>query len=340
MNLKFKIYKLHFTAPLHISDIRDDASISQRTIFSDTMYAALTSCLAKVGKETKNGDLGCTISDLFPYFQQAKDSEPIYFLPMPLQSTLPDLSDPADAKEVKKVKWVDAELYGRLLNGEKFFDKEADGTEKIQASYLTNAVLPVDSKGSKEFICSDVMQRVKIDDRTGEKPAIPYYVDRITFKDESGLYFMTLGDTTLLEEAMQILKMEGIGTDRHVGYGFFDFEIQDNFVVNVPDKATHQVALSVFIPESEKQLNDLLSDENVAYDFTRRGGWVTTHPYTTIRKNAIYAFMSGSVFSKTSAELSIGKIVDLKPEKDNGEELVNHSIWRNGKSIMLPLILK
>ena len=337
MNLKFKVYRLHFTAPLHISDIRDDASISQRTVFSDTLYAALTSCLAKVGKIPKSGDLGCTISDLFPFYQLTSKDKPVFFLPMPLQTTLPNLTDPADAKKVKKVKWVDAELYGRLLNGEKFFDKETSCTEMIQAYYLTKVVLPVDSKGSKDFICSDVMQRVKVEDRTGEKPALPYYVDRISFKDESGLYFLALGNTALLEEAMQILKMEGIGTDRHVGYGFFDFEKQEDFIINVPDDATHQVSLSVFIPESEDKLKELLSDDKVAYDFTRRGGWVTTHPYNTIRKNAIYAFTSGSVFCGTSEGFCSGQIVDLKPKGDDGKELVNHSIWRNGRSIMLPI---
>ena len=63
---KFKIYKLHFKAPLHISDLREDASISQKTIHSDTLHAALIACLAKAGKVPDNGDLGCAISDLFP----------------------------------------------------------------------------------------------------------------------------------------------------------------------------------------------------------------------------------------------------------------------------------
>ena len=46
----YKRYKLHFTSPLHIADRHEDESISLKTIQSDTLYAALTSCLAKTGE--------------------------------------------------------------------------------------------------------------------------------------------------------------------------------------------------------------------------------------------------------------------------------------------------
>jgi hypothetical protein len=57
----------------------------------------------------------------------------------------------------------------------------------------------------------------------------------------------------------------------------------------------------------------------------------------TLRKNAIYGFLPGSVFTKepdTDCSV-IGKIVDLKPEVTEVE--MAHPIWRNGKSIMLPI---
>ena len=41
----FKVYKLQFSSPLHISNQHEDDDVSQKTILSDTMYAALTSCL-------------------------------------------------------------------------------------------------------------------------------------------------------------------------------------------------------------------------------------------------------------------------------------------------------
>jgi CRISPR type III-A-associated RAMP protein Csm4 len=134
--------------------------------------------------------------------------------------------------------------------------------------------------------------------------------------------------------------MEGIGTDRYVGYGFFEtIKDENEMVIEVPDDAHHRVALSMFIPESEEQLNGVLGDDKVAYDFTRRGGWITTAPYNTLRKNAIYAFLPGSVFCRTSDENCLGRIADLKPEGEVGGQIVSHPIWRNGKSIMLPIKL-
>ena len=133
--------------------------------------------------------------------------------------------------------------------------------------------------------------------------------------------------------------MEGIGTDRNVGYGFFEYTA-DTLSIDLPKEANHQLSLSLFIPESKEQLEVLLNSERVAYDFVRRGGWITTYPYITLRKNAIYGFVPGSVFHKDEegSATVIGKIVDLKPKTTDME--ISHHIWRNGKAIMIPIKLK
>lgn len=333
----FKIYKLHFTAPLHISDQHDDLGSSQKTIHSDTLYAALMSCLAKMGEHIPdNGDLGFMVSSLFPYFQKEDNSSPVFFLPIPMQAKHADLADVSMTKKVKKVQWVDSALYASILSGEPLFD----GTDKylscIQEGYLTQQEIPEDTNGSREFIRSEVSQRVKLQSRTGEEDAKPFYVDKVLFRYHSGFYFIAEGDYALLEEALQMLSTEGIGTDRNVGFGFFDFS-SDTLTIDLPKNANHQLSLSLFIPESKEQLATLMNSERVAYDFVRRGGWITTYPYTTLRKNAIYGFLPGSVFSKEPDADStvLGKIVDLMPETTEME--LAHPIWRNGKSIMLPI---
>lgn len=336
----FKIYKLHFTAPLHISDPHDDLGNSQKVIQSDTLYAALISCLAKKGESLpENGDLGFTVSSMFPYFQRDKDSAPVYFLPIPMQAKQADLADASMAKKVKKVQWVDSAIYSTVLSGESLFDRTGKYIPYIQERYLSTCELPEDMNGSKEFVRSEVSQRVTLKSRTGEEDAKPFYVDKILFRYYSGLYFIAEGDVTQLEKALQLLSMEGIGTDRNVGYGFFDYTA-DTLSIDLPDSANHQLSLSLFIPESKEQLDGLMKSEQVAYDFVRRGGWITTYPYMTLRKNAIYGFVPGSVFRKDEdkATTVIGKIVDLKPETVDVEIL--HHIWRNGKAIMLPISLK
>ncbi len=332
-----KIYKLHFTAPLHISDQHDDLDNSQKIIQSDTLYAALMSCLAKQGESLPDdGDLGFTVSSLFPYFQKDKDSTPVYFLPIPMQTRQAELADVSMAKKVKKVQWVDSVIYSSILSGESLFDRTDKYVSNIQESYLTTFELPEDINGSKEFVMSEVSQRVTLKSRTGEEDAKPFYVDKILFRHHAGLYFIAEGDTALLEKALQLLSMEGIGTDRNVGYGFFEYTA-DTLSIDLPDSANHQLSLSLFIPESEEQLATLMNSEQVAYDFMRRGGWITTYPYMTLRKNAIYGFLPGSVFRKDEDQATtiVGKIVDLKPETVDVE--IAHHVWRNGRAIMLPI---
>ncbi len=329
----FTIYKLHFTSPLHLSDARDDYGVSLRTIASDTIYAALISCLAKMGEVVPdNGDLGCTISSLFPFYQKDKDTDAVLFFPKPLKQTLPT-SERAieERKKVKKVAWLDAQTFSRVLKGEHLFDDDV-AIDNIQGEYLT------DKKIDKDFIVSQVFPRVMVS-RNGCEDAVPFYMDRIMFKDYSGLYFIAEGDTTLLEKAMSLLQYEGIGTDRNVGNGYFEYEsFSDD--IEIPDNTDFAISLSSFIPDSNEQLQEMLSSDEVAYDFQRRGGWITTPPHNTLRKNVIYAFTAGSVFKIQSKGVQCrGRVdIDLKPEISWDNKLV-HPIWRCGRSLFLPIKL-
>lgn len=337
---KFRLYKLHFTSPFHINDQRSDDGTSQHIIHSDVLYAALISCLAKYGQPIPNdGELEFTVTSLFPYYQASSQSCPIYFLPIPLLNQFPDDVPKENIKALKKVKWVDATLYESILAGNQLLQGNMGDPSCIQGVYYSRQKIYEDNEGSSEFVHAEVVQRVKIEDRTGRSDAVPYYVERITFADEAGLYFLAQGDTAILENALNLLSVEGIGSDRNVGFGYFNFEASE-MEIGIPENADHVISLSFFIPESEEQLNGMLDSEKVAYDFIRRSGWITTPPYNTLRKNAIYGFMPGSVFCNVHdcSIQCLGKIVDLSPNV--GESTPNHPIWRNGKSIMLPIKCK
>lgn len=328
--LTFNIYKLHFTSPLHLGDARDDYGVSLKTIASDTMYAAMISCLAKLGEEIPDdGDLGCTISGLFPFYQKDRNTGAVLFLPKPLKQTLPT-TDRAieERKKVKKVAWLDATYFSKALNGEHLFENDVV-FDKIQGEYLT------DSDIDKDFIVSQVSPRVTVS-RDGQEDAVPFYMDRIMFKGYSGLFFIADGDVESLEKALNLLQYEGIGTDRNVGNGYFEYE-KDSIELEIPDNADFAMSLSSFVPESEKQLQGMLNSENVAYDFQRRGGWITTPPYNTLRKNVIYSFTASSVFkSKCMGLETKGRAgIDLKPDIVPDDKLKH--IWRCGRALFLPI---
>lgn len=335
---EFNVYKLHFTSPLHIGDNRSDHGISLKKIQSDTIYAAVTSCLAKLGERIPDdGDLGCTISSLFPFYQAGKETEAVYFFPKPLKQVLPRLNDISKAKKVKKVSWLDLDYFKRSINGESLFDDGSNITA-IKKEFLTNKVI------ADSFISSQVSPRVTVS-RLGNEDAIPFYMDRIYFKDYSGLFFIIEGDSTLFEKGLRLLQYEGIGTDRNVGNGYFEYE-SSTIELSIPEVSDSAMSLSIFIPENQELLKDMIQSDKVAYDFVRRGGWITDAPYNTIRKNVIYAFTPASVFDlKISAPECFGKIVNLRPSisddivESKGLERLSHPIWRCGRSIFIPVKL-
>ncbi len=333
MRKTYSLYKLRFTSPLHIGDCRGDYGNSLTTVASDTFYAAITATLAKLGKDIPdNGDLGFVMSSLFPFFQKDKASESVLFFPRPLRCKPFQADDPTDNKLLKKVAWVDKCSFEKMLAGSSLGNiKEYIHKTFLSSVKIADSTERDDSKEIKidNFVHSQVVQRVKIE---MGKDTVPFYVDRVSFRGESGLFFLAEGNVELLEEALPLLALEGVGTDRSVGYGQFEFE-KEQLDMDVPDNAQYQMSLSNFIPESSEQLKGLVGDlkkSQVAYDFVRRGGWITTPPYITFRKNVIYAFVPGSTFLGSDASAK-GRFVDLKPEAC--KEL---PVWRCGKAIFLP----
>lgn len=326
---KFNVYKLHFTSPLHLGDARDDYGISLKTIASDTMYAALISSLAKMGEKIPDdGDLGCTISSLFPFYQKDKETKAVLFFSKPFKQILPTTGKAMEErKKVKKVVWLDATYFSKVLNGGQLFEEDAI-FDNIRGEYLTACDL------DKDFIVSQVSPRVTVS-RDGQEDAKPFYMDRIMFKGYSGLFFIADGNVESLEKALNLLQYEGIGTDRNVGNGYFEYD-KDSIELEIPDNADFAMSLSSFVPESKEQLYAMLNDEDVAYDFQRRGGWITTPPYNTLRKNVIYSFTAASVFKSECVGLEAKGCVgiDLKPDIISEDNLKH--IWRCGRALFLP----
>mgnify|MGYP002520590909 FL=1 len=333
----YTVCKLHFTSPVHFGDNRSDYGVSLKTVQSDTIYAAVTSCLSKIGVQIPdNGGLGCSVSSAFPFYQENRNSSPVYFFPKPLRYSLPNLKDISDAKKVKKVRWLDFDYFRRVINGEQLFVDGQDITSIKHGGFLTAGAI------AEDFISSQVSPRVTMPSRLGDEDARPFYMDRVFFKGYSGLFFLAEGDCSLLDRGLKLLQYEGIGTDRNVGNGYFECQ-KDSITIECPESSEYSISLSIFIPENKEKLALMLGKEAVAYDFARRGGWITESPYNSIRKNAVYAFLPASVFALGKSPCVEGRIVNLQPEslgeiirtENLGES--PHPIWRCGKSIFIPI---
>ena len=302
---QYTIYRLHFTTPLHIGSQRDDYGLSLQSIASDTMYAAITATLANMGEGIpKDGDLGCVISGLFPYYSDGTKIE--YYFPKPFCTRL-SAESATERKKLKKQLWLPLAQFEHVLQGKPLSE----------------------SFEMPDFIHSQVSERVQVS-RDGTEDATPFYMDRVFFSDQSGLFFLVEGETQWIDKALPLLALEGIGTDRNVGNGAFEYQ-QDVLSIAISNEGDHALTLSTFIPTDKEQLTQAI-DEYTSYELIRRGGWITTSPYNTFRKNAIYAFAAGSVFR--GLRMGDGRIVDLAPQG-----LVEHPVWRCGKAFFLPIKL-
>ena len=340
--MEVRLYKLHFTTPVHFGNARADYDVSLTTIPSDSLYAALIACRAKYGKSLPNDkdrDFGFILSSTFPFYQENEKSNARLFFPRPLSLTLED--DNLDyRKKIKKVEWLEKESFKKAIVGEDLIDKPSKVRNNVCGKYFVDK-----ERIDKDFVYSEECPRVKVNKRNFDEDAEPFYIDKVYFKDYSGLFFLAKGDKDsfeILEESLQLLKMEGIGTDRNVGNGFFEFYPEKDvvdFSNELPfaenEYSEYLLSLSSLIPKDKTMVEKLIAGDKISYNLHRNGGWIAVPEHSKLRKNVIYSFTSGSVFSNPH-ENSIGRIEELKPTVIKDEKF---HVWRNGKSIFLPIKL-
>lgn len=333
---EFKIFKLYFNSPLHLSKGKeDDYGESEQIIHSDTLKSALYVCARKLfGREVVGDDdtffKRFRISSAFPFYKKE------LFFPKPMLRLQPfdssEISDEKQAKSHKKVGFLGKTYFEDLIGSNQLTIKKA---HLISGGKFVSNHTDVLELDKALILKSEVQQRVTIPSDYSEDPT-PYYVDRIFFNDGAGLWFSidSEDDETIeiVEKALRLLGDEGIGTDRSVGNGHFEV-VKDNMQLVLPDKATHQLLLSLYCPQRSEISHALL--ESSSYGLLKRGGYLASpdkQDHLTLRKKSVYMFSEGSVFETTSP-LS-GKIENLKPTYSG----LNQNVWRDGQAFCIPTL--
>jgi CRISPR type III-A-associated RAMP protein Csm4 len=220
-------------------------------------------------------------------------------------------------------------MFEKLLSGEKLHVKRyqfSSNGKYIWGDKATDSVI----------VSSEVQQRVTVP-LDGRGNSNPYYVERLFFENEAGLFFLLeCPDVQIFREfelSLKYLAETGIGTDRSVGNGFFEPKIS-NIQLAVPKDAEYRMSLSLFCPGKD-ELPNLMQGEP-AYLMQKRGGFIAgaaEEQFRHLRKKSVYMFTEGSIFK---TEKFIGKILDMRPQWDD-EKL--HPVYRSGKPIGLPIII-
>lgn len=326
--MKYEIIKLNFQSPLHLSRGQTDYYDKSETILhSDTLKSAIYSCAKLIYKDKIVGNdflKTFSISSAFPFI----DDE--FFFPKPLLNFNPNIigvdQGPPTHKKLKKIEYLSKIVFEDFVNG------RLNELKKRQVSECGKFVFSKTSQ-NKELFKSEVQQRLVMPNGNDVHPK-PFYVDRLYFNKGAGLFFIIKYNEKCEKEmiinSLKLLSSQGIGTDRNVGNGQFDFT-DSKIEIDIPIDSDVVTNLSLYLPtqgEIEQCLN-----HKCRYSLLKRGGYISNPEnmdFLTFRKKSIYMFREGSVFPNAN---QTGKIEDLKP--DNVDI---HPIYRDGTSVFIPII--
>jgi len=325
----FKVVKLEFTSPLHIGlGATDQYDSSDTLLHSDTISGALASAFV-----TLYGAAGVLefmqsfhISSAFPFYKEH------YFLPKPMMHIKMDTGDKeknGDAKSLKKLEYIELPHYEKLIAGETI--KVIDGMQPGNKKFLW-----ADSGNENNLIMkTDMQQRVMVP-RSENENTEPYYIERLFFSKDAGLFFFVEADDDTLRKILScinFLETAGFGTDKSVGNGQFTSS-HSSLSLSLPENSDKHLLLSLYCPQKSEVSEPSLTQS--AYLLTKRGGFIagtSVDKLRHLRKRSIYMMREGSVMH---GAVPVGKITDLKPVW-NDEEM--HPVWRDGRAFSFPVIL-
>ncbi len=337
---RFTFYKLYFKGPLHIgSKPTGQLSGIENLIHSDTLASALASALALTGQlkdaeAIKNFLEGLTISSAFPFVDIKSNSEAkkkyYYFLPAPKGFVLS--KDPDHRKIAKKVKWYDCASWQKILQGEKLDFKE----EHISGAHYVGGAKAKEIVGG--ITKKEERMRVQIPRNEGAD-AIPFSSEELYFKNDdkkkAGLFFIVPDtvDTDKLEFALDTLSDLGIGADRTIGYGHFEWKkiegmpfLQEDF------DSDYYMSLGTYAPVSKEELEDF---DPYKYDLLLRSGWITREGLLNVRRNSLYMFGEGSIFKTKNNNAKIlykGEVKNVTPGEPK-----EATTYRSGKTLFVKI---
>jgi len=340
--MNFIVYKLTFPYGIHIGGSKPNAyDTSETFIRSDTLYAAMTSVLAEVEGVTKDYIPEFTISSLFPYYTH--NNKTSYFFPRP-RFRLPfifsrELID--YRKKIKSISWIDHLHFEKIINGTSFEISEIESS--LKGSFLTTGEIPGNS-----IIEKNIRDRVVVPrDVSNINQPNPFVFEVLQFKGGSGLYFLVSGDSERrISKALSILQNRGLGTDRNLGLGHFEFETEE-LNIKVPHNSQIGITLGLILPDKPDTWSEWTKEISMksgkrfkpGYSLIKRGGWITSERASHFRKGSVFMLEEGSVLnikdSYNKEPIVLGNSnISLRPKSIDWVDLP--PVLRCGKSIVIP----
>ncbi|MCX8064713.1 MAG: hypothetical protein N3G21_06015 [Candidatus Hydrogenedentes bacterium] len=383
-------YRVHIypTSPIH-RGIASSAGKSSAIIHSDTLHAALLCVSTLIDKNEywlKQRALNLKISSAYPFFKDREDKI-IYLYPRPFPIYKPVSNskekDPTeDKKKWKRVKYLsESALSEYLKRPDKFTSLPLSSLEftdepsidpkenfgKFPTCCLKDEVEILANRPrvivKDELLTSIVTDRggnyettSKDKSRYGTTPFQRSYI-RVNTDEGAGLWFIVeLSDEELPEfnKLLRILGILGIGGERTIGYGHFEFNgdtdiqpfsSQHITIENISDysllcfkdlynpeqKPNSILSLSLYHPTKE-EFHSQLFGGYASYECAIRSGWICEIAGTTKPRMSVRMCLEGSSFpihidgNPNNYLIPRGDVVDTREY----EHHTPHPVWRSG----------
>jgi CRISPR type III-A-associated RAMP protein Csm4 len=305
--------KLRFgNSPLHLGRGGDELDKTELIYHSDSLKSAIYSVGLEYFPHWKDPDYffsSFRIGSCFPFAGTE------YFLPRPnirKAIVIEGVEDDLVAKKVKKISFLSLRFFENFLDSDRYeiyvhqdhlTVDQGFVCEKQETCFRTQN--NVSQRIS--FYKTEVQQRVQVPHQDSKEDSKPFFIDRIYFERDCGLYFFADFKNWEIREqvlkALSILGERGIGTDRTVGNGLFSFDPEkdcENVTINLPvNKNGISIPLGLYLPtEAEISSTDLSKS---SWSLLKRGGFMGgsgDEQHRHLRKKSIYMFGEGSAFFK------------------------------------------
>ncbi len=341
--MKLNIVKLSFKQAVALTGRRSGNFIEEvNTIASDTIKAALVSCLSINEEKLLELNQNLIVSSAYPFLNHILFF-PKPYLPHPFKKAE---TNPAHQKNIKKIRFIDQKLFEAYIQARHEIDLYAQ-------EQLDNYKFLI-SEANKEFINNirqkDQSFKVLISETEehvtlGVSPYFetekgdPFYVSRTFFHDSkeiyTGLWFAYFlkdeKSNTVFKQALQQLSLSGLGAYTTYGNGLFEYE-HTQTEITLPQDATHLLTLSKYIPTEEEINNHILEKGN--YNILIRNGYIAGAKNESKRhwqKKQVWMINEGAVFESDTLE---GKNLEVAEVKEANK--TEHRVYRDGRPFAIP----
>lgn len=297
--MKYKLYKMKFTTPVHFGE--GHLGGSAENFLADRLFSALYIEALKSSPDT--ADTLCTaasegeliLSDGLPYIGDE------LYIPKPIIKIDGGESNSVLKKAFKKLSHIPADRIDDYLNGT--LEPIAENEKLRQLGRYADTTRAAVYNGTDD--------------------ALPYRVGTYCFNSGSGLYFIVGYEDdeifNLLDDTIMSLGYTGIGGKVSSGLGKFSAfpeEVPDEILKRLDGKHDRYITISVSMAK-EDQLDKAL--DNAGYMLIKRSGFINSQTYsdTQRKKREMYCFAAGSCFENRFD----GYVADLS---DGG----NHPVYR------------